>query len=321
MNPLAQQVVINSARKKKSGKRIPYSDAKRRYRIRGARISTMKSIAFLAVGVLSAGFGLKGFLMPNHFIDGGATGISLLISTTTNFSLSLLLILVNIPFMVLGYKHVSLPFVIRTIFAIIALAICVEFINYPVVTKDRLLIAVFGGFFLGAGIGLAVRGGGVLDGTEVLAIYISRRVTLGMGDIILILNLIIFSVAAYYLTPEIALYAIITYYVASKTVNFIVEGIEEYTGITIISPKNEEISKMLAEKLGHGITIYRGVRGFGKQGHVSQEANIVYTVITRLEVSRLKSEVHQIDPYAFMVMASVRDAKGGIIKKRPLKKL
>ena len=321
MNPLAQQVVINAAKKKMAGKKIPYSDAKKRYRLRLIRISNLKSIAFLVAGVLCAGFGLKGFLMPSHFIDGGATGISLLINSTTNFSLSILLILVNIPFMVLGYKQVSTPFVVKTICAIIALAICVEFINYPVVTKDSVLIAVFGGFFLGAGIGLAVRGGGVLDGTEVLAIYLSRKVLLGMGDIILILNLIIFSVAAYSLGPEIALYAIITYYVASKTVNFIVEGIEEYTGITIISPKNEEISKTITEKLGHGITIYQGVRGFGKQGHVSQETNIIYTVITRLEVSRLKSEVKAIDPYAFMVMASVRDAKGGIIKKRPLKKL
>ena len=321
MNPLSQQVVINASKKKAAGKRIAYVDAKRLYKLRIARMSNMKSIAFLAVGVLSAGFGLKGFLMPNHFIDGGATGISLLISSTTNFSLPILLILVNIPFMVLGYRHVSTQFVLKTIFAIITLAICVEFINYPVVTQDRLLIAVFGGFFLGAGIGLAVRGGGVLDGTEVLAIYISRKVTLSMGDIILILNLIIFSIAAYYLTPEIALYAVITYYVASKTVNFIVEGIEEYTGITIISPKNEEISKTITEKLGHGITVYRGVKGFGKQGYVSQETNIVYTVITRLEISRLKTEVQAIDPYAFMVMASVRDAKGGIIKKRPLKKL
>ena len=321
MNPLAQQVVINAAKKKMAGKKIPYADAKKRYRLRLMRISNLKSIAFLVVAVLCAGFGLKGFLMPNHFIDGGATGISLLINTTTGFSLPILLILVNIPFMVMGYRHVSIPFVVKTIFAIVSLALCVEFINYPVVTKDSLLIAVFGGFFLGAGIGLAVRGGGVLDGTEVLAIYLSRKVSLSMGDIILILNLIIFSVAAYFLTPEIALYAVITYYVASKTVDFIVEGIEEYTSITIISPRNEEISKTITEKLGHGITVYKGVRGFGKQGHVSQETNIIYTVITRLEVARLKSEVKLIDPYAFMVMASVRDAKGGIIKKRALKKL
>ncbi len=318
MNPISQQAVINAVRHQTS--KGNYSSAKKRYRQRVVRNDNVKSLILLAVGVLSAGFGLKGFLIPNRFIDGGATGISLLL-TLTGLPLSILLVLVNIPFVILGYRQISKIFALKTVMAIIALAVCIEVIKYPVVTDDKLLIAVFGGFFLGAGIGLAVRGGGVLDGTEVLAIYISRRISLSIGDIIMIMNIIIFSVAVYLLSVEVALYAIITYFVASKTVDFILEGIEEYTGVTIVSSKNEEISQMITEQLGRGITVYKGVRGFGKRGHVFQEINILYTVVTRLEISRLKTEIQSIDPGAFVVMHSIRDTKGGMIKKRPLKKL
>ena len=264
---------------------------------------------------------MRGFLLPNRFIDGGTTGISLLVTELTNVSLSILLVLINLPFIFLGYKQISKLFALKTTIAIIGLAICVAVVHYPVVTNDKLLVSVFGGFFLGAGIGLAVRGGGVLDGSEVLAIYVSRRTTMSVGDILLLFNLIIFGVAAYLLSVGTALYAIITYFVASKTVDFIIEGIEEYTGVTIISPKDEEISEMITEKLGRGITVYKGVRGFGKRGHVYQEANILFTVITRLEISRLKTEIQAIDPHAFVIMHTIRDTKGGMIKKRPLKKL
>lgn len=275
----------------------------------------------LVAGILSAGFGLKGFLIPNKFIDGGATGISLLLTQLTPLSLSLLLILVNIPFILLGFRQISKLFALKTALAIGGLAVCVALLDYPVITEDKLLIAVFGGFFLGAGIGLAVRGGGVLDGTEVLAVFISRRTPLSIGDIILIFNIIIFSAGAYLLEVEIALYAILTYFVASKTVDFLIEGIEEYTGVTIISHRNEEISQMITTKLGAGITVYKGVSGYGKSGHVARDSNILYTVITRLEVSRLKAEIKNIDPHAFIIMNTVIDAKGGMIRKKGIKKL
>lgn len=279
-----------------------------------------RDIFFLCLGVFSAGFGLKGFLMPNDFVDGGATGISLLISLTNQIPLSYVLLLINIPFIVLGYRQIGLGFAFKTSFAIILLAIVVAFFPYPVITSDKLLISVFGGFFLGLGIGLAVRGGGVLDGTEIMAIYFSKRSSLTIGDIILFFNVIIFSFAAYLLSIEIALYAVLTYLVASKTVDFVIDGIEEYTGITIISPKSEEIKEMIIEKLGRGVTFYNGSGGFGKRGRKTQDHQILFTVITRLEISKLQTELDAIDPNAFVIMHSIRDTKGGMIKKKGINK-
>ncbi len=224
----------------------------------------IKNITFISLGILSAGFGLKGFLLPNGFIDGGVTGISLLLKELSGYPLSLLIIAINIPFIALGYFQIDKTFVIKSIFAIIGLAFALEFVDYPIITSDKLLVAVFGGFFLGAGIGLSVRGGGVLDGTEVLAIYLSRKTGLSIGDFVLIFNILIFSIGAYFLSLEIALYSILTYLSASKTMDFIIEGLEEYIGVTIISAQHEAIRRMIIEKLGKGLTIYQGKTGFGK---------------------------------------------------------
>jgi uncharacterized membrane-anchored protein YitT (DUF2179 family) len=283
-------------------------------------IHFFKEFFLITLGFLLAGFGLKGFLLPNYFIDGGVTGISLLITEVTGISLSLLLIIINLPFIVLGYRQISRQFAVKSILAIIGLALVVFLIEYPVVTSDKLLIAAFGGFFLGIGIGLTVRGGGVLDGTEVLAIYLSKKSGLTIGDIILIFNVIIFSVGAYLLSVETALYAILTYYAASKTVDFIILGIEEYTGITIISDKSEVVRKMITEELGHGATIYKGEKGFSPEGEELKPVNIIYTVVTRLEIARLQNEIDNLDPAAFIVMTNIKDTKGGMIKRLKLRK-
>jgi uncharacterized membrane-anchored protein YitT (DUF2179 family) len=296
-----------------------YRAAKEFYSFRVSLFHNISDGFMLMAGVLSAGFGLKGFLLPNQFVDGGATGISLLLNQITEVPLALLLILVNIPFIILGYTQIGRGFVIKTSLAILMLAIVVAILPYPVITSDKLLISVFGGFFLGMGIGLAVRGGGVIDGTEILAIYISRRTSLTIGDVILIFNIIIFSFAAWVLGIETALYAILTYLAASKTVDFIIEGIEEFTGVTIISPKSEEISNMIIKKMGRGVTLYKGSGGYGKGGLKKFDQDIVFTVITRLEISRLQTELDALDPNAFMVMHSIRDTKGGMIKKRAMK--
>ena len=198
------------------------------------------------------------------------------------------------------------------------LALTLFFVEFPDVTHDKLLVAVFGGFFLGAGIGLAVRGGSVIDGTEVLAIYLSRKLRITMGDIIIAINIIIFSAAAYFLSIETALYSMITYIAASKTLDFVIEGIEEYIGVTIISTRSAEVRDMINHKLGRGSTVYSGKRGYGKRGHVN-EIDIIYSVITRLEVNRLMSELEKIDKNAFIVMTPVKDTRGGMIKQRPLK--
>jgi len=272
----------------------------------------------ILAGILSASFGLKSFLLSNGFIDGGLTGVSLLISAVTGWNLPILILLLNIPFVLLGYSQIGKNFMIKTALGVLGLSLCIATINYQVVTTDKLLVSVFGGFFLGAGIGLTMRGGGVIDGTEVMAISISKRTGLTIGDIILIVNLIIFSFAAWLLSFETALYSILTYLCASKTIDFILEGIEEYTGVTIISTKNEKIRLMITQKLGRGVTIYKGSRGFGKTGNQMADIDILYSVVTRLEVAKLNTEIEKIDPDAFVVMNSIKDTRGGMIKKRLL---
>lgn len=288
-------------------------------RIRRINMERMiKDTIFISLGVLSAGFGLKGFLLPNKFLDGGVMGISLLINIITNISLAYLVFFINLPFVVIAYTQVSKKFAAKTLVAIFLLAVVLRFLEFPIITSDKLLISVFGGFFLGAGIGLSIRGGSVIDGTEVLAIFSSRKTTLTVGDFILIFNIVIFSVAAYVINIETALYAILTYLVASKTVDFVVHGIEEYTSVMIVSEKSEEIKEAITKKMGRGVTILRGKGGFGKKGHQTREYDVIYTVITRLELQKMKTEIAKLDEEAFVVENSVNDIKGGMIKKRPL---
>jgi len=279
-----------------------------------------KDAVLILLAITSAGFGLKGFLIPNSFIDGGVTGISLIMKQITGISLSVLIVVINLPFLIVGFSQIGKTFAIKSIIAIIGLALVIYLIPYPVVTADKLLVAIFGGFFLGLGIGLSIRGGAVIDGTEVLAVYLSKRIGLTIGDIILIFNTIIFLFGAYVLSVEIALYAILTYLAASKTVDFVIEGVEEYTGVSIISNKSEEIRLAVIEDLGRGVTLYSGKRGFGKNSNELQKIDIVYTVVTRLELAKLKREIDKIDPDAFIFMNSIKDAHGGVIKKRPLRK-
>ena len=320
MSPFWKKILIHTTLKKKGAPKEKYSDfelAKGMRELRMIVFRNIKDIISITLGIFSAAFGFKGFLLTNHFIDGGATGISLLISALTSIPLYVLLICINIPFIILGYKIISRAFAIKTALAICGLALVVATVSFPDVTKDNLLVALFGGFFLGAGIGLSVRGGAVIDGTEVLAIFLSRKLGTTIGDIIIIINVIIFSAAAYFLSIEIALYSMVTYLAASKTLDFIIEGIEEYIGVTIISTRSDQIRTVIIEKLGRGVTIYNGKGGFGKKGE-TKDIEIVYTVVTRLELNRLNAEVAKIDNGAFVVMSSIKDTKGGIIKKRPL---
>lgn len=273
---------------------------------------------FMVSGIFLAAFGLESFLLPNKFIDGGATGISLLIAETAKVPLYLLIIMVNIPFIVLGYKVIGKLFALKTAIAILGLALVLVFVDFPEITKDKLLVSVFGGFFLGAGIGLSVRGGGVLDGTEVLAIYLSRKLGTTIGDIIILINILVFLGAAYLLSIETALYSLLTYLAASKTLDFVIEGIEEYTGVTIVSDESEEIRSMIIEKLGRGLTLYKAKGGYGRHGEHT-EYDVIYTVITRLEIRRLNIEINKIDPKAFVVMSKINDTRGGMIKKRSIK--
>lgn len=274
--------------------------------------------AMLITGVFCAALGLKAFLLPNGFIDGGVTGISLLVSQVTGVSLSLLIVFINIPFIVLGYFQIGPRFALKTLLTILTLAGVLLVVSFPALTQDKLLIAVFGGFFLGAGVGLAMRGGGVLDGTEILAVYISKKLPGSIGDIILIINIIIFGVAAWLLSVETALYSILAYLSAAKTVDFVISGIEEYTGLTIISAQSEAIRQLITDKMRRGATVYECTRGFGSHGHQHLRIEAIFTVVTRLEVIHLTDEIRKLDPHAFIVMQCVSDIRGGLIKKRPL---
>jgi uncharacterized membrane-anchored protein YitT (DUF2179 family) len=271
-------------------------------------------IAFVALGILSAAFGLKGFLLSSHFIDGGVTGISMLVSSLTGLPLALFIPLINLPFIALGYSQIGGRFAAKSALAIAGLSLCLALVHFPDVTSDKLLTAVFGGFFIGGGIGLAMRGGAVLDGTEVAALLVSKRSSLlRVGDVILILNVFIFSAAAYFLTVETALYSILTYVAASKTVDFLLHGIEQYTAMVIVSEQSEPIRQAIIRDLARGVTLYKGRRGW-----TDAEQDILFCVVTRLEIGRVRSLVAEYDPSAFVVVYPLSDVHGGVIKKAAL---
>jgi len=323
MYPFISKILIDVARKRLKTKEDSSPITKKQIEplVKSMHVELthiIKDYIYVIIGVFSAGFGLKGFLLPNHFIDGGATGISLLLENITTIDLSYLLVLVNIPFLILASKTINLKFALRSIIAISFLAIVVHYIDYPIITEDKLLIAVFGGFFLGLGIGMSMRGGSVIDGTEVLAIYLSRKLSLTVGDVLLLINIIIFSFGAYILSIETSLYAILTYLAAAKTVDFVVDGVEEYVGVTIISNEHKAIRTMIIEKLRRACTIYAGKGGYGKHKE-SYDKDIIYTVVTRLEIAKLQTEIDKIDKNAFVTMGTVKDLKGGMIKRKPMK--
>lgn len=278
----------------------------------------LKDTIFIFSGVIMASIGLQGFILPNHFLDGGAMGVSLLLEMLTKIELSYLIILVNLPFIILGAKQISIEFAIKSIIAILALAILVHFLTLPNITSDKLLISLFGGFFLGAGIGLTIRGGGVIDGTEVLAITISRKSSLTVGDFIAVFNILLFCSAIFLVELETAMYSMLTYLSASKTVDFVINGIEEYLGVIIVSDKAEEISRHITKNLGRGVTTFKSDKGFGSRGEFGEEGKVLFCVVTRLEVTKLLLEIEKFDTAAFVVQHTIKDTKGGMIKRRPL---
>jgi uncharacterized membrane-anchored protein YitT (DUF2179 family) len=277
---------------------------------------SLLSFVFIIAGIFSAAFGLKGFLVSSHFIDGGVTGISMLLSAVLKVPLSILIPIINVPFVAIGYRQIGRSFAIKSILSIAGLSLCLAFVTFPDVTPDKLLTAVFGGFFIGAGIGLAIRGGAVLDGTEIAALLISRTSSLlHVGDVILILNIFIFLTAVFFLGVDSALYSILTYAAASKTIDFLIHGIEEYTAITVMSPHSEDIRNAITNSLGRGVTVYKGTGGLGSTGAVAGDRDILYCVVTRLEIGRIKSAITDIDPAAFITTHALSDVNGGLVKK------
>jgi len=281
-------------------------------------LQSAKNAALIIAGIFSAAMGLKGFLLSSRFIDGGVTGISMLTAEAFGLPLSVLIFLINIPFIVIGYRQIGARFAVKTGLAIFGLALCLYFIKFPDVTPDRLLTAVFGGFFIGAGIGLAIRGGAVLDGTEIAALLVSRNsYLLRVGDVILILNVFIFLAAAFLLSVESALYSILTYIAASKTIDFLIHGVEEYTAIIIISPRSDEIRETIVNRLRRGVTVLKGSGGVGSTGSTEGDVAVLYCVVTRLEIGSITDAAVTLDPTAFITTHSLSDVHGGLIK-RPL---
>jgi uncharacterized membrane-anchored protein YitT (DUF2179 family) len=279
---------------------------------RGAR--ELLNGLLIVLGILSATIGLEGFLLSSNFIDGGVTGISMLLSKVTGLSLSIWLPLVNLPFIAVGYRQIGRLFAFRSTIAISGLALALAVLHFPSVTHDLLLTAVFGGFFIGAGIGLAVRGGAVLDGTEIAALLISKRShLLKVGDVILLFNVVLFIFAMSVLGVEEALYSILTYVAAARTLDFVINGIEEYTAITIVSRFSGEIAARILAYLGRGVTIYKGRGGLS-----GEDQEILYCVVTRLEIGSVKAIVRSLDRNAFVTSHPLSDVDGGMVKRASL---
>ncbi|MBK7678693.1 MAG: YitT family protein [Chitinophagaceae bacterium] len=269
------------------------------------------------LGVTIAGIALKLFLVPNHFFDGGITGISLLVHEVYHFNLGLVIVLLNLPLVIVSYYTIGKRFAFKTLVSVILLGICLLLIPNYATTADKLLISIFGGAFLGIGVGLIMRTGAALDGIEVLAVYTLKRTSFTITEIILGINIVIFTIAGFRFGLETALYSILTYFTATRCIDYVVEGLQAYTGVTIVSGKSDAIKYQLVNKLGRGITVYKGERGFlpGKF-EVSSECDIIFTAITRLELRKLKNLVYDVDPKAFVFANTIKEASGGIIKRR-----
>lgn len=265
------------------------------------------------IGIVLASLGLKAFLLPNGFLDGGVTGIALLVRTQVDINMSYLLVLFSIPFLILGYFTVSKRIVIKSVISILGLALFIHFENFQTITNDKLLISIFGGLLVGSGIGIAIRNGSVLDGSEILGIYLNDKFGISIGKIILLFNIILFSITAFVVSVEVALYSILTYIVAAKVTDTVIEGFEDFIGITIVSKKHTLIKKAILEELGVGLTVYKGSSGFGNNGKI-EDFDIIHSIINRIDIKKMYRIVENIDRDAFIIEFDVNSVKGGVLR-------
>ena len=265
------------------------------------------------VGIVLTSLGLKAFLLPNGFLDGGVTGIALLVRTQVDIKMSFLLVAFSIPFLILGFFTVSKRIVIKSIISILGVALFIHFENFQTITNDKLLISIFGGLLVGSGIGIAIRNGSVLDGSEILGIYLNDKFGLSIGKIVLLFNIILFTVTAFVETIEIALYSILTYIIAAKVTDTVIEGFEDFIGLTIVSKKNDIIKKAILEELGVGLTIYKGSSGYGNNGKV-EDFDIIHSIINRIDIKKMHRLVNTIDENAFIIEFDVNTIKGGVLR-------
>lgn len=285
--------------------------------IKWENVWNFKNLLQIILGTGLAIFAMKGFMIPNLFMDGGVTGISLLLHEVYHINISILILVFNLPFIYLGYKKIGKTFAVQTTLAVILLAIGLFFIDIEPVTKDKLLIAIFGGVLIGAGVGLVIRSGGVIDGAEVIAVFTKRRTGFSNSEIILLFNTFIFAGAAFHLGLESAMYSLITYFAATRATDYVVDGIEQYTSINIISSQHDRVKDFLVNELGKGITVYKGERGYLPGSFdIKNDCEIIVTIVTRLEINQIQDSIMEIDPKAFVYIQSINEATGGILKAK-----
>nr|WP_321236069.1 YitT family protein [uncultured Psychroserpens sp.] len=268
----------------------------------------------IALGIILASIGLKAFLLPNGFMDGGVTGIALLVNSFVDINISYLLVTFSIPFLIIGYFTVSKRIILKSIISILGLALFIHFENFEIITEDKLLISIFGGLFLGAGIGIAIRNGSVLDGSEILGVFINDRFGISIGKVILVFNVILFAITAFLISTEIAMYSILTYIVTAKVTDLVIEGFEDFIGITIVSKDYEKIKVAIIKELGAGMTLYKGRKGFGSTGEI-EDFDIIHTIINRIDIKKMHRIVTNIDEQAFIVEFDVNNVKGGVLRR------
>jgi uncharacterized membrane-anchored protein YitT (DUF2179 family) len=276
-----------------------------------------KTLLQLTIGAGLAVIAMRGFMIPHRFLDGGVTGISILLHEMWHVNISLLMVLINLPFVYLGYKRIGKTFAVQTVIAILLLSLGLQFVHINPITKDKLLIAIFGGILMGTGVGLVIRTGGVFDGAEVLAVFTKRRTAFSNSEIIMTFNTIIFAVAAVQFGIETTMYSIITYFAVTRATNYVVDGIEEFTAMNIITSREEEVKSLLVNELKKGITVYKGTRGhLPGSFQVRTDCEIIVTIITRLEIKQIEDALHTIDPHAFVYVQTIKEATGGILKPK-----
>jgi uncharacterized membrane-anchored protein YitT (DUF2179 family) len=274
------------------------------------------SLFYIIIGVFCAAIALEAFMLPNKFLDGGVTGIAIIINLNFGIDLNLLLVLINIPFLWVGWKMIGKTFAVQSAFSVFLLTIVLHFMEIEPITNDKLLIAVFGGVLMGTGIGLIIRGGGLIDGFEVITEFFQKNSAFSGSEITVFLNSIIMLVAAIFFGTDAALYSILTYFTAIKMTDYVVEGFEEYTALTIISREDDKVKELIVKEFGKAISVYKGERGYLPETfHIKHPCDIIMTVVTRLEVHRIKEAIQQIDPKAFFYVQTIKEVKGGVIKR------
>jgi uncharacterized membrane-anchored protein YitT (DUF2179 family) len=280
-------------------------------------VLNLKNFLHLVLGAGLAVLAMKGFMIPNRFLDGGVSGISILLHEILHINISLLVIVLNATFIYLGYHRIGKTFAVQTTIAVMLLAIGLLFVDIKPITTDKFLIATFGGLLIGSGVGLVIRGGGVIDGAEVVAVFTRRKTGFSNSEIIMFFNCLIFGLAAFQFGIETAMYSVITYFAATRATNYVVDGIEEFTAMNIISAYQEEIKSLLVNDFGKGITVYKGSRGYLPGSFdIKTDCDIIVMIVTRLEIKQIQDAVFSIDPKAFVYVQAVKEATGGVLKAK-----